>query len=50
MSPKKSIEISFVTPGSRGFSVFAHSVFALISQDLQTTEYIAISMYIALFV
>ena len=24
MSPKKSIEISFVTPGSRGFSVFAH--------------------------
>ena len=23
MSPKKSIEISFVTPGSRGFSVFA---------------------------
>ena len=24
MSPKKSIEISFVTAGSRGFSVFAH--------------------------
>ena len=28
MSPKKSIEISFVTPGSRGFSVFAqHCLF-----------------------
>ena len=24
ISPKKSIEICFVTPGSRGFSVFAH--------------------------
>ena len=28
MSPKKSIEISFVTPGSRGFSVFAHGFFS----------------------
>ena len=27
MSPKKSIEISFVTPGSRGFSVFAPMLF-----------------------
>ena len=26
MSPKKSIKISFVTPGSRGFSVFAQSI------------------------
>ena len=30
--------------------IFKRTVFALISQALQTTEYIAIVMYIALFV